>query len=109
MDLASPIDQKECLNDQNGTGASFTKSVFDDDNSRLRKALEKATQHKEMGPEYIQSRKYERLFVTDLMKINSFCQATGTGTGTGTGNRESRIETVPVLTVKCPGPPPTHP
>ena len=35
------------------------------------------------------------------------CQATGTGTGTG--NRESRIETVPVLTVKCPGPPPTTP
>ena len=31
------------------------------------------------------------------------CQATGTGTG----NRESRIETVPVLTVKCPGPPTT--
>ena len=36
------------------------------------------------------------------------CQATGTGTGNGTGNRESRIETVPVLTVKCPGPP-TYP
>ena len=41
-------------------------------------------------------------------KIN-YCQATGTGTGTG--NWESRIETVPVLTVKCPGPPTTttHP
>ena len=36
------------------------------------------------------------------------CQATGTGTGNGTGNRESRIETVPVLTVKSHGPPPTH-
>ena len=39
------------------------------------------------------------------------CQATGTGTGNGTGNRESRIETVPVLTVKShrPPPPTTHP
>ena len=66
MDLASPIDQKECLNDQDSMAEckSFTKSVFDDDNSRLRKALEKATQHKEIGPEYIQSRKSERLFVT---------------------------------------------
>ena len=35
----------------------------------------------------------------------SFCQATGTGNGTG--NRESRIETVPVLTVKSHGPPTT--
>ena len=32
----------------------------------------------------------------------------GLGLGLGIENRESRIETVPVLTVKCPGPP-THP
>ena len=65
MDLASPIDQNECLNDQDSTGEckSFTENVFDDDNSRLRRALEKATQHKEMGPEYIQSRKSERLYL----------------------------------------------
>ena len=64
--MDSPIDQNECLNDRDSTGEckSFAKSVFDDDNFRLRKALERATQHKEMGPEYIQSRKSERLFVT---------------------------------------------
>ena len=35
----------------------------------------------------------------------------GLGLGLGIENRESRIKTVPVLTVKCPGPPPTttHP
>ena len=63
--MDSPTDQNECLNDQDSMGEckSFTKSVSDDDNSRLRKALEKATQHKEMGPEYIQSRKSERLYL----------------------------------------------
>ena len=46
------------------------------------------------------------------MAMIYFCQATGTGTGNGTGNQESRIEIVPVLTVKSHGPPthpPTHP
>ena len=39
----------------------------------------------------------EDLVQSEFDDLDPFCQATGTGTGTG--NRESRIETVPVLTV----------
>ena len=51
--------------------------------------------------------KVKLLFGITLMIESSNCQATGTGNGTG--NRESRIETVPVLTVKSHGPPTTTP
>ena len=57
MDLSTPDDESECLNDQDQDSMRdcefSTKSVLDEDNSQLRRVLEKATQHKEMGPEYL--------------------------------------------------------
>ena len=55
MDLSTPDDESECLNDQDSMRdcESSTKSVPDGDNDRMRRVLEKATQHKEMGPEYL--------------------------------------------------------
>ena len=54
---------------------------------------------------------YETILIIVQIPKYFYCQATGTGTGTGngTGNRESRIKTVPVLTVKSHRPPPPPP
>ena len=56
MDLSTPDDESECLNDQDSMRdcESSTKSVPDGNNIKLRRVLEKATQHKEMGQEYLQ-------------------------------------------------------
>ena len=54
--------------------------------------------------------RFRVIFIALLFVLKVIVKRLGLGLGLGTGNRKSRIETVPVLTVKSHRPPPpTHP
>ncbi len=60
MDLSIQSDQNKCPSDTEYD--STAKYVLNED-TRLKKVLEKATKRQEMGTEYLQSRKTWRLYL----------------------------------------------